>query len=87
MYIDVEGHHSGGSSFINENVFCYYRKCLYNHRYKFSSEKEQVNESQQYIVSHPGLGSDPPIGLDRDLGASQFGLEVNGCRYSSSSDL
>ena len=54
MYIDVEGHHSGGSSFINENDFCYYRNCLYNHRYKFNSEKEQVNESQQYrIVSHP----------------------------------
>ena len=49
MYIDVEGHHSGGSSFINENDFCYYRNCLYNHRYKFSSEKEQVNDSQ-YIV-------------------------------------
>ena len=50
MYIDVEGHHSGGSSFINENDFCYYKNCLYNHRYKFSSDKEQVNESQ-YIVS------------------------------------
>ena len=50
MYIDVEGHHSGGSSFINENDFCYYINCLYSHRYKFSSEKEQVNESQ-YIVS------------------------------------
>ena len=53
MYIDFDGHHSGGSSFINENDFCYYRNCLYNHRYKFSSEKEQVNESQQYIVSRP----------------------------------
>ena len=38
--------------FVNENDFCYYRNCLYNHRYKFSSEKEQVNESQ-YIVSRP----------------------------------
>ena len=36
--------------FVNENDFFYYRNCLYNHRYKFSSEKEQVNESQ-YIVS------------------------------------
>ena len=49
MCIDFDGHHSGGSSFVNENDFCYYRNCLYNHRYKFSSEKEQVNESQ-YIV-------------------------------------
>ena len=52
MYIYVEGHHSGGSSFIYENDFCYYRNCLYNHKYKFSSKKEQVNKSQ-YIVSHP----------------------------------
>ena len=45
MCIDFEGHHSSGSSFVNVNDFCYYRKCLYNHRYKFSSEKEPVNES------------------------------------------
>ena len=46
MYIDVEGHHSGGSSFIYVNdFFCYYRNCLYNHRYKFSPEKEPINES------------------------------------------
>ena len=50
MCIDLGGHHFGGSSFVNVNDFCYYRNCLYNHRYKFSSEKEQVNESQ-YIVS------------------------------------
>ena len=53
MYIDFDGHHSGGSSsffFVNENDICHYRNCLYNHRYKFSYEKEQVNESQ-YIVS------------------------------------
>ena len=52
MCIDLEGHHSGGSSFVNENDFFYYKNCLYNHRYKFISEKEQVNESQ-YIVSRP----------------------------------
>ena len=46
MCTDFEGHHSGGSSFVNENDFCYYRNCLYNHRYKFSSEKEHVSESQ-----------------------------------------
>ena len=72
MYIDVKGHHSGGCSFIYENDFCYYRNCLYNHRYKFSSEKEQVNESQQYIVSHPKLGSDPPFGSDRGWGRDKY---------------
>ena len=51
MYIDVEGHHSGGSSFIYENDFCYYRNCLYNHRYKFSSEKEQVKMSPSTVYS------------------------------------
>ena len=45
MCIDFDGHHSGGSSFVNVNDFCYYRNCLYTHRYKFNSEKEQVNES------------------------------------------
>ena len=45
MCIDFDGHHFGGSSFVYVNVFCYYRNCLYTHRYKFSSEKEQVNES------------------------------------------
>ena len=76
MYIDVEGHHSGGSSLINENNFCYYRNCLYNHRYKFSFEKEQVNESQQYIVSHPELGSYPPFGSDREWGRDKHSVSI-----------
>ena len=41
MCIDFDRHHSGGSSLVYVNDFCYYRNC----RYKFSSEKEQVNES------------------------------------------
>ena len=45
MCIDFDGHHSGGSSFVNINDFCYYINFLYTHRYKFSFEKEQVNES------------------------------------------
>ena len=44
MCIDFDGHHSGGSSFVYVNDFCYYRNCLYTHRYKFSStrKKKQV---------------------------------------------
>ena len=76
MCIDLEGHHSDGSSFVNVNDFCYYRNCLYNHRYKFSYEKEQVNESQ-YIVSCPGLGSDPPFRLDRGSGCDTYIVTVN----------
>ena len=65
MCIDFDGHHSGGSSFVYVNDFCYFRNCLYTHRYKFSSDKEQINESQ-YIVSRLGLGSDLPFGSDRE---------------------
>ena len=67
MCIDFDGHHPDGSSFVYVNDFCYYRNFLYTHRYKFSSEKEQVNESQ-YRVSRPKPGSDSPFGSDRELG-------------------
>ena len=43
--IDFDGHHSGGSSFVYVNDFCYYRNCLYTHRYKFSSEKKKQVKS------------------------------------------
>ena len=49
MCIDFYGHHSSGSSFVYINDFCYYRNCLYNHRYRYSSEKEQVNESPSTV--------------------------------------
>ena len=54
MCIDIDGHHSGGSSFVYVNDFCYYRNCLYTHRYKFSSEKEKkTGKESQFIVSRP----------------------------------
>ena len=47
MCIDCDGHRSGGSSFVYVQMifFCYYKNCLYTNRYRYSSEKEQVNES------------------------------------------
>ena len=45
MCIDFDGHHSGGSSFVYVNDFCYYINCLYIHRYKFSSEKKKKLKS------------------------------------------
>ena len=69
MCIDFDGRHFDGSSFVYVNDFCYYRNCLYTHRYEFSSDKEQINESQ-YIVSRPRLGSDPPFELDWDPGVT-----------------
>ena len=68
MCIDFDGHYSGGSSFVYVNDFCYYRNCLYTHKYKFSSEKKKTGKESQYIVSCPELGSDLPFGSDRELG-------------------
>ena len=67
-------------------IFGYYKNYLYTHRYKLSSEKKKktVKESQ-YMVSHPGLGSDPPIRSDRDRGVTSWyqslGLGVSGKAY------
>ena len=78
MCIDFDGHHSGGSSFVYVNDFCYYINCLYTHRYKFSSEKKKTGkESQfesQYIVSRPRPSSDLPFGSDRESGRDIISL-------------
>ena len=71
MCIDFDGHHSGGSSFVYVNDFCYYRNCLYTHRYKFSSEKKKTGKESQYIVSRPEPVSDPPFGSDRESGCDK----------------
>ena len=49
MCIDFYGHHSGGSSFVYINDFCYYRNCLYTTGTGVSSEKEQVNKSPSTV--------------------------------------
>ena len=49
MCIDFYGHHSGGSSFVYVNDFCYYINCLYITGTGVSSEKEQVNKSPSTI--------------------------------------
>ena len=68
MCIDFDRHHSDGSSFMYVNDFCYYRNCLYTHRYKFNFEKKKTGKESQYMVLLPGLGSDSPIGSDRESG-------------------
>ena len=42
----------------------------HTHRYKFGLRKKKIKTSKesQYLVSHPELGSDPPIGSDRESG-------------------
>ena len=66
MCIDVDGHHSGGNSIVNENDFVHMNEKTGT---GVSSDKEQINESKQ-IVLRPGLRSDPPLGLDRDQGVT-----------------
>ena len=84
MCIDFDGHHSGGSAFVYVNDFCYYKNCLYTHRYKFNSDTEQINESR-YIVSRPRICSDPPFESNRDPGVTcwyhSLGLGVSGKAY------
>ena len=85
MCIDFDGHHSGGSYFVCVNDFCYYRNFLYTHKYKFSSDTKQINESH-YIVSRLGLGSDPPLGSDRDPSVTHHTLCIR-CTLQHSKQL
>ena len=68
MCIDLDGHHSGGSSFVYVNDFCDYKNCLYTHRYKFSSEEKKTGKESQYIFSRLGPGLDPPFRFDQESG-------------------
>ena len=45
MFIDFDGHYSGGSSFVHVNDFYYYINCLYTHKYNLSSEKKKQVKS------------------------------------------
>ena len=72
--------------FVNENDFCYYRNYLYNHRYKFSSEKEKVNESQ-YIVLRPDSARIRQSGRIGNGGVTQHDLEVKKRKYGLKSSF
>ena len=63
MCIDFDGHHSGGSSFVYVNSFCYYRNCLCTHRYKFSFEKKNRYRVLVYsLVPRTRFGSAIQVG-------------------------
>ena len=71
MYTDFDVHHSGGSSFDMYMMFGFcYKMWGHTHRYKFGLKKKK----SQYMVSHPELGSDPPIGSDWDSGCDTVNL-------------
>ena len=44
----------------------------HTHRYLFGLKKKKSGKESQYLVSRPGLGSDPPIGSDRDSGRDNY---------------
>ena len=39
-----------------------------------STLKKKTGKESQYMVSHPELGSDPPIGLDRESGCDNLNI-------------
>ena len=65
MCIDFDGHHSGGSSFVYVNDFCYYRNYLYTNRYKFSSERKKNRQRVPVysLVPRTRFGSVILVGL------------------------
>ena len=63
MYIDFDGHHSGGSSFDIYMIFgfCYKMWAIP------TGTSSALKKKSQYMVSYPELSSDPPIRSDRGL--------------------
>ena len=71
MCIDFEGHHSGGS------FFDYVIRCgpYPQVTVGFFKKKEKNQVKSPSIWSRvPETGSDPPIGLDRELGRDMYQL-------------
>ena len=73
MCINFNGYHSGGSSFVNVIEYWFLQKSFVHYCYKFSSEKKKKKKKKsQYMVSHPEIGSDSPIGSDRESGHDMY---------------
>ena len=67
MYIDFDGHHSGGSSFDMYMIFGFCYK-MWAIPIGTSSALKKKKKRSQYMVSHLELGSNPPIGSDQESG-------------------
>ena len=63
MYTDFDGHHSGGSSF---DMYMTFGFCYKMWAIPTGTSSTLRKIKSQYMISHPELGSDPPIGLDRE---------------------
>ena len=69
MCIEFDGHHSGGSSFDLYIIFLIILSVGHTHRYQFCFKKEKNQVKSPSPESRvPEIGSDPPIGSDRDSG-------------------
>ena len=71
MCLDFYGHHSGGSSFDLYIIFglCYNMWAIPTSTNSVLKKKiKNSGKESQYLVSRPGLGSDPPIESDRESG-------------------
>ena len=43
---------------------------------------DKAGKESQYMVSHPGLGSDPPIWSDQDSGCDKDSFRLDGVFYA-----
>ena len=70
MYIDFDGHHSGGSSLYMYMIFGFIYKmwAIPTGTSSAFKKKKKSGKESQYMVSHPELGSDPPIRSNRESG-------------------
>ena len=72
MCIDFDGHHSGGSSFVNENdFFFYYRNYVCITIGTSSALRKNRSMRVPVVQSRTGLDSDPPFGSDRERGVTK----------------
>ena len=70
MCIEFDGHHFSSSSFVYVNDFLIF--------FIISAlrKKKTTSKESQYLVSHPKLGLDPPIGLDLESGCDIGRVDV-----------
>ena len=68
MYIDFDGHHSGGSSFVYIMIFVITKiVCIPTGTSSALRKKKQVKSPSIYSRASE-LGSDPPFGSDLESG-------------------
>ena len=60
-------------------IFGYYKNCLYTTDISsaLKKKKKKTGKESQYMVLHPEIGSDSPIGLDRESGRDNEAIEQN----------